>query len=181
MANEETLVLLKPDTVRRRLVGRIMCRFEDAGLEIKAIRMIQHASEELISNHYRSTEEWLKGVGEKTVKSYREKNLDIHAGFGTHDPIEIGRIVKRRLIRYMTSAPIIAVILAGNNAIKKVRDLAGYTIPAEALPGTIRSDFSCDSPDLATLEDRSVENLIHASGNAAEAVYEIDLWFRPLG
>ena len=177
MSYQKTLILLKPDTVKRKLSGRILTRFEDAGMEILAARVLDPATPDLITNHYRSTEEWLKGVGQKTLKSFQNDGLDIKEGFGTDDPMEIGKIVKKRLIRYMTSGRIIAIVLGGNHAIAKVRSLVGYTIPAEASAGTIRGGFSCDSPDLATAEDRSVENLVHASGNHEEADYEIKLWF----
>jgi nucleoside-diphosphate kinase len=177
MAIERTLVLLKPDAIRRGLTGQIISRFETAGLKITAMRLVNHPDEQLIVDHYRSTPEWLDGVGRKTLKSYREKNLDIKTGFNTEDPMEIGKIVKSRLIRYMTGGSIIAMVIEGNNGIRKVRDMAGYTIPSEAAPGTIRGDFSSDSPDLATALDRSVENLVHASGTFEEALYEINLWF----
>jgi nucleoside-diphosphate kinase len=177
MALEKTLVLLKPDAIERRVIGRIIQRFEDADMKILHLQLVAPVSEDLISRHYRSTETWLAEVGNKTLKSYREKGLDVVEGFGTDNAVRIGEIVKERLIRYMTSAPVIAMVLEGNNVIKKVRSIAGYTIPSEAAPGTIRGDFSSDSPDLATAGGRSVENLVHASGNIDEATYEISLWF----
>ncbi len=177
MGCERTLVILKPDALKKRLVGRIISRLEDAGLKILAMRLVEGADPELISAHYQSTEKWLEGVGKKTIESNRKSGDDVVNGFGTDIPIEIGKIVKKRLIKYMTSGPIIPMIIEGNHGIRKVRQIAGYTIPAEAAPGTIRGDFSSDSPDLATCDDRSVENLVHASGNENEAEYEINLWF----
>jgi nucleoside-diphosphate kinase len=180
MNYEKTLVILKPDAVRRKLCGRLIKRFEDAGLDILQLKVCNPASAKLISEHYQSTDEWLRGVGEKTLKSYREHHNAkdaIQRDFGSDDPKKIGEVIKQRLIAFMTSGPLIAIVLGGNHAIRKVRSLAGYTIPAEAAPGTIRADFSSDSPDLATAQNRSVENLIHASGNPEEANYEIDLWF----
>lgn len=181
MSYERTLIIFKPDAVRRRLIGRIFARFEDSGLDLLACKVFNPASPELIAAHYKSTHEWLRGVGEKTLKSYRELGKDIIAGFGTDEPEQIGSIVKTRLLTYMTSGPIIAVVLGGNLAIRKVRALVGYTIPAEAAAGTIRGDFSSDSPDLATTQNRSVENLIHASGTPDEAAEEIALWFGESG
>ena len=180
MSCEKTLVILKPDALRKRVVGRIISRLEDADLKIVAMRLVKRADEDLMSDHYQSTEKWLEGVGVKTIESYRKSGDDVIKGFGTDVPIEIGKIVKKRLIRYMTSGAIIPMVVEGNHVIRKVRQIAGYTIPAEASPGTIRGDFSSDSPDLATRDDRSVENLIHASGNQEEATYEIDLWFPEL-
>ncbi len=176
MAYEKTLVILKPDAMERKLAGRIISRLEDAGLDILDAKMVS-ADSERISDHYRSTSVWLRGVGEKTLRSFQEQDLDVIEGFGTDDPIAIGRAVKERLIKYMTRRPVLAMIVGGNRAVSKVRALAGYTIPVDADPGTIRGDFSSDSSYQATMEDRSVENLVHASGNLEEAAYEIDLWF----
>ncbi len=180
MSYEKSLVLLKPDAVRRKLVGRIIERFEKTGLDILEMKLVKKASENLISDHYQSTPTWLMGVGNKTISSYQDAGRgleDVEQDFGTSEPIQIGEVVKGRLIKFMTGGPLIAVVLGGNHAIKKIRALAGYTIPTEAAPGTIRADYSCDSPDFATKENRSVENLVHASGNAEEADYEIKLWF----
>ncbi len=177
MSYERTLIIFKPDAVRRRLIGRVFSRFEDAGLDLLACKVFNPASPELIAAHYKSTPEWLRGVGEKTLKSYRDLGKDIIRGFGTDEPEKIGLIVKNRLLTYMTSGPVVAAVLGGNLAIRKVRALVGYTIPAEAAAGTVRGDFSSDSPDLATAEGRSVENLIHASGAPDEAAEEIMLWF----
>jgi len=183
MSYEKSLVLLKPDSLKKRLVGRIISRFEDAGLDILQIQFVERASESLISDHYQSTDEWLIGVGNKTLSSYEtagKSGDDVVQEFGSLDPKDIGMRVKERLIRFMTSGPVIAIVFGGNHAIKKIRTLAGYTIPAEAVPGTIRGDFSLDSPDYATAEDRAVENLVHASGNRDEADYEIRIWFGDL-
>jgi nucleoside-diphosphate kinase len=72
------------------------------------------------------------------------------------------------------------MVWEGNHAIKVVRKLVGATVCAEAAPGTIRGDFSSDSPDLANYELRPVRNLVHASGNAEEAAFEVGLWFPEL-
>ena len=77
----------------------------------------------------------------------------------------------------MTRGPIIAIILSGENAIKEVRKITGYTDPTEAEKGTIRGDLGKDSIIKANKENRSVEILIHASGSIVEAENEIELWF----
>lgn len=180
MSYEKSLVLLKPDAVRRRMIGRIIDRFENAGMDILKMKLVENATENLISEHYQSTPTWLMGVGNKTISSYQEagKGLeDVEKGFGTSEPMKIGEVVKTRLIAFMTGGPLVALVIGGNHSVKKIRAMAGYTIPTEAAPGTIRADYSCDSPDLATSENRSVENLVHASGNTQEAEFEIKLWF----
>ena len=86
-------------------------------------------------------------------------------------------MVKKWLIEYLSSGPTVIAVLVGNHSVDKVRKLIGDTIPLFASPGTIRGDYSSDSPDLANLEQRAVTNLIHASETPEEAEKEIALWF----
>jgi len=79
----------------------------------------------------------------------------------------------------MVSGPLVKMVDGGVHAIEMVRKLVGPTIPAFAEMGTVRGDFSVDSPALANLEKRAIRNLIHASGNSVEAGNEIKLWFTP--
>lgn len=173
---EETFVMIKPDGVQRRLVGRILSRFEDVGLTIKAMKWMV-ASRELVARHYPDSEEWLRTVGEKTLTSYREYGLDPLPAMGTTDPLKIGRQVKAWLVDFITSGPVVVMVLEGNHAVQIVRKIVGHTIPAFADSGTIRGDFAVDSPDWANAEQRPVKNLVHASGNVEEAKAEIALWF----
>jgi len=83
---ERTLVLLKPDAVQRRLVGRIIARFEDAGLDIARIETVT-ATAEQVRNHYPNDEEYLRSMGEKTLRAYAEAGKDCSAAFGTNDPV----------------------------------------------------------------------------------------------
>lgn len=173
---ERTLVLIKPEGVQRQLVGRIISRFEEAGLTIDNMLLLT-ASEELLAKHYPSDAEWLSVVGQKTLDAYQTYGIDPKIEFGTDDPLTIGKEIKGWLVSHMASGPIIAIVLKGNRAIRAVRKMVGNTIPLFAEPGTIRGDFSLDSPDLANPEKRPVQNLIHASGSVEEAQIEISLWF----
>ena len=98
----------------------------------------------------------------------------------TTDPLAIGRKVKEWLVGHMSSGPCVAAVLEGNEAPRKVRKLCGATLPNVADPGTIRFDFSCDSPALANREKRPVFNLVHASDPDEEnsIAREIELVFR---
>jgi nucleoside diphosphate kinase (EC 2.7.4.6) len=87
-------------------------------------------------------------------------------------------MVKGWLIDYMTEAPILLMVVEGNHAVSVVRKLVGNTLPYKAEPGTIRGDFSSDSPDLANRERRSIRNLVHASDSPEEARREISYWFK---
>jgi nucleoside-diphosphate kinase len=79
----------------------------------------------------------------------------------------------------MLSGPIVAIVVEGLHAIDMVRKLAGHTLPVFAEMGTIRGDFSVDSPAIANVEGRAIHNIMHASETPEEAANEISLWFRP--
>jgi nucleoside-diphosphate kinase len=173
---EQTLILIKPDAYRRRLTGEILRRFEAAGLAISSIR-VSVDEQNLTESHYPRDASWLATVGGKTLEDYRSMGLSTSQSLGTEDPVEIGKIIRGRLVSFLQSGPIIPAVMSGNRAIHNVRKLVGATLPVFAAPGTIRGDLSSDSTDLANTEERPVENLIHASGDPAEAEREIALWF----
>lgn len=173
---ERTLVLLKPDAVARGISGQIIARFERAGLKIVAMKMI-HPTAEQAGGHYSGPDEWISGMGQKTLDSFEQFGMDVKEVLGTEDPHKIGTMVRGWLIDYVSSGPVIAMVLEGVHAITAVRRMIGFTIPARAEPGTIRGDYSIDSNTLSSLETRSTKNLIHASGNPEEAVQEIAYWF----
>jgi nucleoside-diphosphate kinase len=174
---EKTLVLLKPDALERGLVGEIIGRFEKAGLRLLAAKMVR-PDEELANKHYpHERHEFIKGMGNKTLESYKEAGHDPKANFGTEDAHGIGLQLQKWLVDFLVSGPVIALVLEGPNAIGGVRKIAGHTIPVKAEPGTIRGDFSDDSAVLANAEKRSIKNLVHASGDKEEADLEIGLWF----
>jgi len=174
---ERTLIILKPDAVQRGLVGEIVSRFERAGLKLAATKMVW-PKKELAHRHYpKSRREFIKGMGHKTLESYREEGHDPRVNFGTEDPHTIGLQLQKWLVDFLVSGPVIALVLQGPSAIKIVRDIAGHTIPVKAEKGTIRGDYSEDSAILANAEKRSIKNLVHASGSKEEADLEIGLWF----
>jgi nucleoside-diphosphate kinase len=175
---EQTLVLVKPDGVKRALIGEIISRFEKRGLKVVGLKMVW-VDEGMVKKHYPTNrKEWVDGIGEKTLKAYKDYGTDPKEHLGTMDPHEIGMLVCKWLVDYLTSGPVVAMILEGPHAITAVRKIAGYTYPDTAVPGTIRGDYSVDAPDLANMTKRSGMNLVHASGNAEEAKFEIELWFR---
>ena len=173
---EETLVIIKPDGVARGLTGRIIGQFLDAGLELARLEL-RSASADLIERHYPDDESWLSSVGAKTLADYERLGLDPEESLGAVDPVVIGRVIKGWLVDYMTSGPVVAMVLRGNEAIGRVRTLCGNTVPAAADPSTIRGRFSSDSAAAANAEKRPIQNLVHASGNVQEASHEIGLWF----
>ena len=135
-AIENTLVLVKPDGVKKHICGEVISRFERKGLEVEAIKMIQ-VPEELAKKHYAE-----------------------HEGKGFF----------KDLIAFITSGPVLAMVIKGENAVAAVRQINGATDPLKAVPGSIRGDF-------ATSID---ENVVHASDAPETAEREIGLWFPEL-
>jgi len=178
MENERTLVIIKPDGVKRSLIGEIIKRFEARGLKIVALHMT-HPTRKQMNDHYPKNKEWITNLGKNTEKSYKEFDIPstLKNDYGTEDLYEIGKKVREWLIDFMVSGPILKIVVEGHHAIKMVRKIVGPTIPALAEAGTIRGDFSIDSPDSANIKKRAVHNLIHASGSKEEAEHEIRLWF----
>ena len=176
---ERTFSMIKPDAVKRGLIGEIIATFEKAGLKLTAMKMLQ-PSRELVSTHYPDTTEWLGGVGKHTVDGCAELGMDVEKEFGTSDPVEIGKMVKVWLVDFITSGPVVVMIWEGPLAVSNVRRLCGNTLPNKAEAGSIRGKYGLDSAVLANAEKRPVLNLIHASGNVEEAETEIKLWFPEL-
>ena len=91
--------------------------------------------------------------------------------------IEIGKKVHQWNVDYLTSGPIVAMVLEGVHAIETIRKLAGHTVPNLSAPGTIRGDFSTTSAINSNMKQSAIQNLIHSSGDKEEAQREINLWF----
>ncbi len=134
---QRTLVLIKPDAVRRGLVGTILARYEAKGLSLVTLELRQVDATQA-DRHY----------AEHVEKPW-------------YPPLR----------EFITSGPLVALVLAGTAAIDVVRLANGATNGAEAAPGTIRGDLS--------LSNR--ENLVHASDSEESAAREIALWFPALG
>jgi nucleoside-diphosphate kinase len=144
---EKTFVMLKPDAVKRGLMGEVISRFEKAGMKIVAMRMA-----------------WVDA--EKAKKHYTE---DIS--------IRRGEKVRNYLVDFVTSGPVLAFVVEGVDAIENVRMMVGSTEPKAALPGTIRGDYAHVSYSHADAEEKVVANIIHASADKADADREIYIWF----
>ncbi len=174
---EQTVVLIKPDGVKRGLSGEIIRRFERSGLKIAAMKMVR-ASDELLLKHYQSgNPATLKRWGEKTLKTYTQYGKNARKELGTDDPIELGKMVNKWLFDYIKSGPIVAVLLEGKHAVENAIAQAGPTMPVASPAGTIRGDFSTDSAAYANDEKRGVMNLVHVSASIEEANLEKTLWF----
>ncbi len=133
MDKEKTLLLIKPDSVHRGLMGKIISKYEDKGLNIAAMKLI-----------------WMK-------KEQAEELYSPHKGKSFYEPT----------VKYMTSSPIVALVIEGFDVINIVRLINGATRSNEALPGTIRGDFG----------QRVDRNCVHGSDSIENAAREIAIFF----
>jgi len=176
ITTERTLVLIKPDAVMRGLVGQILQRFEQVGLKIVAMKFLKVTQEQL-DKHFPQSEEWVKGMGQKSSEFLLTQDIDPIKIFGTRDPKKIGLKIKDWNYDYLLMGPVIAIVFEGIHAVEIVRKLVGQTLPCYANPGTIRGDFSLNAPDIASMLKSTCQNLIHASDSTKEAQREIECWF----
>ena len=177
LEKERTFLMMKPDGVVRGLTGEVLKRIDRVGLKIVALKMFW-ATREQIDEHYPKDDGWLKRIGQKTKVNYDRYGLDINT-LGTDDDKKIGLMVRGWLLDYLTSAPMIKMIIEGPHSVDLVRKMAGNTIPSQAEMGTIRGDFSVDSAAFANRDQRAIFNIIHASETPDEANHEIKFWFGP--
>lgn len=174
---ERTFVMIKPDGVKRAVIGDIIHRFEKAGLKVVTIKMFTPTEEQVRAHYPMSDEVWVSRLGEKSLSSF--ENIDVTAleVLGTDDKKQIGTNIAESLIEFMTSGPVVAMVIEGIHAVDMVRKLCGNTLPFKADVGTIRGDYSVDSPAVANVEMRAIHNVIHASETQEEAANELQLWF----
>lgn len=149
---ERTLVVLKPDAVKRSIVGEIIMRFEKAGLKMIGMKMVQ-PDEKHYHEHY-------EGISQLITRW--------------------GKEVYENTLELMTEGPVVAIALEGIEAVSHVRKMVGANVdPKEAAPGTIRGDYTHLTRDFANARKGTLPNIIHASGDAKEAQAELALWFAP--
>lgn len=130
---ERTLVLVKPDGVRRRLIGEVIRRIESKGYQVEQMRLFT--------------------IGEDLAKRHYEEHTD--------------KPFFSELVEFITSGPVVAMVVSGTDAVAGMRQIMGATNPLDAAPGSIRGDF-------ATV---ITENIVHGSDSIASADREIKLFF----
>jgi nucleoside-diphosphate kinase len=133
MATEQSFVMIKPDGVRKGLIGECIRRFEQRGLKIAQLKMLT-PSRDLAEDHY-----------------------------GAHR----GKPFFEGVVQFISSGPVVAMVVEGESAIAAIRQMVGATRPLEAAPGSIRGDYALEVG----------ENIVHASDAPETAEEEIALWF----
>ncbi len=172
MKLERTLILAKQDAVHRGLVGEILKRFEQKGMKIIGIKMII-PTRQMVEQHYADDDAMWTITGEKTIDTWKKKNRET-----TETPLQVGKRIREWNIQALAGKPVIAIGFEGYHAIEAGRKIVGHTEPRQALPGTIRGDFSVESYDIGDFFKRPMINLVHASGAVHEAEREIKVWFK---
>lgn len=163
---QQTLIIIKPDGVSRGFTDEIIRRYEAVGLKVVK-RKDMLAPLTIVEKHYPMDPDYLRSIGEKTIA----------AGQRVASAEDQGRKVVTWLRKFITSGPVVVLILEGEDAVAVARKTTGFTDPATAEKGTIRGDLGTDNILDANREERPVWNLIHASGSLKEAEKEIKLWF----
>ncbi|MDP2736960.1 MAG: nucleoside-diphosphate kinase [bacterium] len=172
--NEKTLVIIKPDGIQRSLIGEIIRRYERTGLKLLSLKMVIPTEEMAIQHYYEvGGDAWLEEVGRKARAAYEKKGMK--SPYATN--MDNGTAVMKANAKYLSSGPVIAMVWQGNSAVGLVRKITGGTEPLTSDVGTIRGDLTLDSYAIADMDQRSVRNLIHASGTSEEAEKEIRIWF----
>ena len=133
---ERTLSIVKPDGVKKNVIGEVISRFEKNGLKISALKML-HLSKDEARGFY-----------------------IVHKERPFYDS----------LTSFMSEGPIVLMVVSGDNAISRVREIMGATHPKEAAPGTIRADLASDIE----------HNIVHGSDSVKSAEYEIPFFFSSL-
>jgi nucleoside-diphosphate kinase len=170
---EQTFLLVKPDGVQRALVGKIISRLEDSGLKVVAMKMVL-PDKKLAGIHYAEDKAWMESVGAKTLAAFKEKGIP-----SKETALQIGNRVRSYLIEYITSGPVVAAVIEGNEAIFITRKILGATEPRKADPSSVRGAYSISSYELADEQKRAVRNIAHASEDKKTAEREISIWFKP--
>src|SRR3989344_42158 len=120
LKEEKTFVLIKPDGVKKGLIGETIKRFEQRELKIVAMEMFQ-PTEKQMNDHYPKDEAWMLRFGQKSLATYQKYAIDPVKVLGTADELAIGTMVRKWLIDYMISAPLVKMIVEGVHAIDMVR------------------------------------------------------------
>lgn len=171
---EKSLVIIKPDGVQRSLIGEVIKRLEQVGLKLIALKF-EIPTKEKAKQHYTIDPLWIEKTGEKARMALEKRGGDI----SNINTMDLGNKILGQLQKYMSSGPVVVMVWQGAHAVDVIRKLVGGTEPRTSDVGTIRGDFVHDSYEISNIENRSVKNVVHASGAIDEAESEIKIWFKP--
>lgn len=166
---QKTLVLIKPDGVKRNLIGEIIKRFEERGLKVIGLEMLT-ADEAILRRHYQlDNRDYIIGLGHVDTTGWTSQQIE--------EKYQKSYKIVKDLQKFVLSGPIVKMLLEGEDGVALVREITGKTDPSASPKGSIRGDLGEDSFERSNVENRAVYNLIHASGTVEEAEQEIKIWF----
>lgn len=168
---ERSFVIIKPDGVQRSLMGEIIRRVERTGLKFVGMKFMVPTADQCWT-HYNKDDEWFLKKGNRIIDDRKAQGMPIEK-----EALEYGKDIIQALVSFMTSGPVVAFVVEGNQSVTIVKKLVGGTEPTTSDVGTIRGDFTLDSYALSSYDDRAVRNLIHCSDSPEEAEREIKIWF----
>lgn len=171
LKKERTLVILKPDAIQRSLMGEILGRIERSGLKLAALKFVVPTEKQCV-DHYHKDDAWFLEKGTRIVADRKKQGLSVDK-----KPIEYGKEIVQGLVKFLTSGPVLTLIVEGNGSVTIIKKLVGSTEPMTSDVGTIRGDFTLDSYELSSVDNRAVRNLVHCSDKPQEAEREIKIWF----
>jgi len=171
LKRERTLVILKPDAVQRSLMGEIIQRIERTGLKFVAFKFFV-PTEKQCWEHYNKDDKWFLEKGNRIVEDRKNQGLPIEK-----EAKEYGEEIVKLLVDFLTSGPVLAMVVEGNSAVGVVKKLVGGTEPLTSDVGTIRGDYTIDSYPLSSADNRAVRNLLHCTDKPEEAEREMKIWF----
>jgi len=171
LKKEKTLVILKPDAIQRSLMGEIIQRIERTGLKFVAFKFFV-PGEKQCWDHYHKEDDWFLEKGNRIIEDRKNHGLSIEK-----EATDYGKDIIQGNVNFLTSGPILAMVIEGNSAVGIVKKLVGDTEPLTSDVGTIRGDYTIDSYPLSSADNRAVRNLIHCTDRPEEAEREIKIWF----
>lgn len=169
---EKTTVLIKTDAVRGGYMGDIIGRIDALdGARIVAMEMFTATREQCL-RHYNKDDAWCERQGQRKIdQGLAESGLTA---------LQVGRGILDLMADYMTSGPMIKLVIEGGYIIERMSHLVGTTEPVSAARETLRGAYSIDSYVLANSEGRALHNVAHCSDSPEEAEREIGIWFPKL-
>src|SRR3989344_5926598 len=137
--DEETLVIIKNESIKRGLVGKIIEKFEDASLEITQMQMLK-PSKRLAKKHYTADEDWKLRVGKRALDSF-DNLKEAKKYLGLANPKKIGSKIYEWSVSQLVEKSVIVLVVKGTNAIDKVKEITGFQEPSKANLSSLRGIF----------------------------------------
>jgi nucleoside-diphosphate kinase len=131
------------------------------------------ATEDMALRHYTWPEQAMVSLGERTIAAFKEKGIE-----DKRNPKDIALDIQKKLVRYLTAGPLVALIIEGAHAVAFLRKMRGAVNTLNADLGSVTADYTIDTYFISDEDGRAARTMLHASGSVEEANNEIPIWFR---